>query len=106
MLFLNLGSIEGRYIIDGAEVCKDGYEETVSTSGIARYRWNCTPTSHLHFRCKYSIYTAVFHSKEGEILEKKNNGRNRSNPVLYEFVQGLDDLLNVESSDIEALSSP
>ncbi len=35
-------------------------------------------------------------------MEKTKNSRNGRKPVLYELVQGLEDLLNIESTDIEA----
>ncbi len=38
-------------------------------------------------------------------MEKKKNSRNGSKRVLYELVQGLEDLLNIDSTDTEAISS-
>ncbi len=38
-------------------------------------------------------------------MEKKKNSRNGSKRVLYELVQGLEDLLNIESTGIEAIAS-
>ncbi len=38
-------------------------------------------------------------------MEKKKNSRNGSKRALYELVQGLEGLLNIESTDTEAVAS-
>ncbi len=38
-------------------------------------------------------------------MEKKKNSHNGSKRVLYELVQGLEDLLNTESTEPEAVAS-
>ncbi len=44
-------------------------------------------------------------SKKAEFLKKKKNSRNGSKRVLYELVDGIENLLNIESTDIEAVHS-
>ncbi len=38
-------------------------------------------------------------------MEKKKKSHNGSKRVLYEIVQGLEDLLNIDSTDTEAIAS-
>ncbi len=49
---------------------------------------------------------SCFHfRKKAELLEKKKKSHNGGKRVLYELVEGLEDLLNIESTDTEAIDS-
>ena len=67
--------------------------------------WNCGRTGYRHVRCRKPLNNAVIAARKAEVLERKENSRNGSKRVLYELVQGLEDLLNMESTDTESIAS-
>ncbi len=75
--------------------------------GSDQYRsfWNCGRTGHRHFRCRKPLNPPITAARKAEFLEKKKNSINASKRVLYELVQGLEDLLNIESTDTDAFAS-
>ena len=74
-------------------------------SGQDRSCWNCGRTEHRHVRFGKPLNPAVVAARKAECLEKKKNSRNGSKRVLYELLQGLEDRLNIESTDTEAIAS-
>ncbi len=67
--------------------------------------WNCWRTGHRHVRCRKPLNPAFLAARKAEFSEKEKKSRNGSKRALHELVQGLEDLLNIESTDIEAIAS-
>ncbi len=76
-----------------------------SGSDQDRSCWNCGRTGQRHVRCKKPLNPAVIAARKAKFLENKKNSRNGSKRVFYKLVQGLEDLLYIESTDTEAIDS-
>ena len=67
--------------------------------------WNCGRSGNRHVRCRKPLNPTVIAARNAEFLEKRKNNRSGSKCVLYELVQRLEGLLNIESTYNEYITS-